>query len=620
MKRIAVAVAALCVALALRGASAQEDGWVVRSFDAQITASRQAFFTVTEDIVVDFGTLERHGIIREIPYEYDYEPPPGTAEKQDMNRLITISVDSVDDVTSAVQYETDYADSTLRIRIGDPDVTVSGEQRYRIRYAVTGAFNPFADHDELYWNVTGNDWSVPIEQARAVVALPGAPLLVSCFQGPFGSTDECLSEQTGNSATFTATRQLARGDGLTAALYLPKGLVDVPPLALVPAGDGGSGFDPGDFFGVNPVSIAITAALAAIVVIGLARLWWLHGRDRWYGDTYYLSQGRPQEETRRLFAHQTIVVEYQPPEIAKKGRRLRPAEIGLLVDERADTLDVSATIVDLAVRKYLRIKELPKEGIFGIFTSRDYELERLDQPNAELLPYERTLLSALFDGGHVVQLSELKNSFYNDLRKIKDQLYEESVKNNRFFPRDPDQTREFARYGGIGLAVAGGVAMWALGSAAGASLVAIPIIAGGVALFFLAPIMPRRTATGWEMYRRCLGFRTYMVTAETDRQKFAEDANIFHEYLPFAIVYGCVQKWAQAFEGLGVEQQAGWYVGAGGFAAMDFANGLHSFSTSLSGAMASTPGGSGASGFSVGGFSGGGFSGGGVGGGGGSSW
>jgi uncharacterized membrane protein len=367
--------------------------------------------------------------------------------------------------------------------------------------------------------------------------------------------------------------------------------------------------------GVNAVSIAITLVLAAAVLGGLARVWWLHGRDRWYGDTYYLSQDRPQESTRPLFAHQTVVVEYQPPEFGK--RRLRPAEIGLLVDERADTLDVSATIVDLAVREYLRIKELPKEGIFGMFKSQDYELERLDKANTELLPYERTLLTALFDGGHVVQLSDLKNTFYKDLRKIKDELYEEAVKNNRFFSRDPEQTRDYARYGGIGVAAAGGVGVWLLGAAAGAAIVAIPVIVAGVLLFLLAPIMPRRTATGWEMYRRCLGFRTYMVTAETDRQKFAEEAHIFHDYLPFAIVYGCVQKWAQAFEGLGIEKQApGWYIGTHPFVAMDFANGLQSFSTSLSGAMASTPGGSGGSGFSVGG----GFSGGGIGGGGGSSW
>jgi uncharacterized membrane protein len=104
-----------------------------------------------------------------------------------------------------------------------------------------------------------------------------------------------------------------------------------------------------------------------------------------------------------------------------------------------------------------------------------------------------------------------------------------------------------------------------------------------------------------------------MVTAETDRQKFAEQANIFHEYLPYAIVMGCVKKWAKAFEGLDVQQSAGYYVGPHPFVPLDFADSVNDFSGAVSGVMASTPGGSGGSGFSGGGFSGGGVGGGGVG-------
>jgi uncharacterized membrane protein len=117
------------------------------------------------------------------------------------------------------------------------------------------------------------------------------------------------------------------------------------------------------------------------------------------------------------------------------------------------------------------------------------------------------------------------------------------------------------------------------------------------------------------MYRRCLGFRRFMVTAETERQRFAEKANIFDEYLPYAIVFGCVKKWAEAFEGLGLEdQQVDWYAGTRAFVAADFAQTVTDFSSSISNVMASTPGGSGSSGFS------GGSSGGGGGGGGGGSW
>jgi uncharacterized membrane protein len=106
-----------------------------------------------------------------------------------------------------------------------------------------------------------------------------------------------------------------------------------------------------------------------------------------------------------------------------------------------------------------------------------------------------------------------------------------------------------------------------------------------------------------------------MVTAETDRQRVAEEANIFSDYLPYAIVFGCTDKWARAFEGL--EDQArvdSWYAGPGVFRPVAFASTVNSFSDSISSAIASTPGSSGSSGFS------GGSSGGGMGGGGGSSW
>ena len=130
-------------------------------------------------------------------------------------------------------------------------------------------------------------------------------------------------------------------------------------------------------------------------------------------------------------------------------------------------------------------------------------------------------------------------------------------------------------------------------------------------------VMPKRTAKGSEMLRRVLGFRLYVDTAETRRQEVNEQANIFAEYLPYAIVFRCVDQWAKAFEGLDLkEATSGWYVGnnLASFSAADMSRDLSSFSSQISSAIASTPGGSGSSGFS------GGSSGGGGGGGGGGSW
>ena len=108
-----------------------------------------------------------------------------------------------------------------------------------------------------------------------------------------------------------------------------------------------------------------------------------------------------------------------------------------------------------------------------------------------------------------------------------------------------------------------------------------------------------------------------MLTAEKDRQKFAEKEGIFSAYLPYAIVFGIVDRWANAFRGLDARAAgiAAWYVGTTPFNAASFSSDLQSFSSSLSLSVASTPGGSGSSG-----FGGGGFSGGGGGGGGGGSW
>ncbi|HEY7466029.1 MAG TPA: DUF2207 domain-containing protein, partial [Dehalococcoidia bacterium] len=154
-----------------------------------------------------------------------------------------------------------------------------------------------------------------------------------------------------------------------------------------------------------------------------------------------------------------------------------------------------------------------------------------------------------------------------------------------------------------------------LGMTLGAAIVGIPVVAAGLLMLALAHAMPRRTGVGREMYRRILGFRQYMTVAETDRQRFNEETNLFQEYLPYAIVYGCVDKWAKAFEGLENQPDtSSWYVSTHAFAPLAFSSSLQSFSSSMSSAIASTPGGSGGSGFS------GGFSGGGGGGGGGGSW
>jgi hypothetical protein len=610
---VCVLGAAVLFASAGRISAGTEEGWVIRSSDARYEISADGTVSVVEDLLVDFSSLERHGIFRDMPVEYRYN--------DDQNRLIHVTNIAVSDGSSPVPFQLEGERPNLRIRIGDPDRFVSGQQRYVISYTINDGLNPFDDHDELYWNITGNDWGVPIERASAVVVVPEPGIQrIACYEGPRGSITPCTSSGDETSASFEATGQLGPGEGLTVVVGLEKGLVSVGPPVLVEAPKDTIG-QIRDMFQVNAATLALTAVIAAVVLVALVRQWWVAGRDRWYGDQYYLSRDEPPADRKPLFARETVVVEYQPPEV-EDGRRLRPAEIGLLLDERADTLDVSATIVHLAVRRHLTIKEIPRTGLFAAFKKQDYELVR-EQPaddrdgfQGSLRPFEDRLIDAIFDLGTSVKLSELKNKFHDDLTKVKKDLYEEAVDVLKLFPRSPENVRKWYRAAGFAIAIAGGIAAYALGVAFGAGLVALPVVWGGLVLAALAHLMPRRTAQGRQMYKRCLGFRLYMTKAEKERQEFAEKANLFEEYLPYAIVYGCVDKWAKAFEGLGVEErQSSWYVGQHGFVPMHFASSVNDFSDSVSGVMASTPGGSGGSG-----FGGGGGSGGGGGGGGGGSW
>lgn len=565
-------------ALAAAPALAADDGWVITSFDAQIDIQDDGRIIVDEALAVDFGALHKHGIFRYIPVEYEWPDAPRKV------RVYELQVLSVTDAQGRPwRIETSTQDGNVAVRIGDPDRTVSGPQTYRIRYSVKGVLNAFTDHDELYWNVTGSDWGVPILRSSATVRAPAAFSQTACFVGYSGSTAKCGATQISTrGATFTAGRSLAPGEQLTIVAGLRKGIVaqPVPILQDRPR-------DVGDYFDTSPLwlALALLVALAGLVLVFWR--WWTAGRD----------------DPERV----TIVPEYEPPD------KLRPAQIGLIVDERADTLDVTASIVDLAVRGYLTIAEVPKQGLFG---SRDWLLERKKPADGGLLEYERTIFDGLFDDGEQVKLSALRRHFYTTLARAEKELYADATARG-WFPADPSRVRSTYAVAGVGLVMLAGAVTFGLGHALGGGLVGIGAAIPALALLAASPVMPRRTKAGAELARRARGFRQYMEVAEKDRQRFAEQQHIFAEYLPYAIVFGCVDQWAKAFEGIDLKEvTSSWYSGnLATFNAMSLSNDLSSFSGQLSTAIASTPGGSGSSG-----FGGGGGAGGGGGGGGGGSW
>ena len=148
----------ICLALPAAG---QEK---INNFETEININQDGSINVKEMIAYDFGNEEKHGIFRDIPYKYKARGRTFKLRFSDFS----VTDKNGNDIIFAV----DNYKENKRIKIGDSDVYVSGMQHYIIEYQVKRALNFFDDYDELYWNVTGNDWITPIRQSKVTISFP----------------------------------------------------------------------------------------------------------------------------------------------------------------------------------------------------------------------------------------------------------------------------------------------------------------------------------------------------------------------------------------------------------------------------------------------------------------
>ena len=394
------------------------------------------------------------------------------------------------------QYKVEDAGASLRIRIGDPDRTISGRHDYTIVYRVEGALNGFADHDELYWNAIGTQWEVPIQDASVKVRAPAAIGRVACYVGPVDSIRLCASSGVdGRTASF-ATTGLEPYEGLTVVVGLPTGVVPAPRPIL------DERWSLARAFSATPGSLAVAGGVLLAVLLVLGWLLGMTGRDRRPG-------GAPAPVVGAM-------VESAPPE------GIRPAQAGLLVDEVVNPVALSATLVDLAVRGYLRIEELPDHPGRG----PDWQLVELKAADEGLLGYERMLLGGLFASRRIAPLSDLKQHFYDKFEGARLWLYRDAVQ-RQWFTDQPDMVRRRWVVRGQALTVVGAALLGLLLWLTHFGLAAIPILLAGPVLIVGARWMPFRTPVGAGLLRRVTGFRTYLETAGVDRASPAQAADQF---------------------------------------------------------------------------------------------
>ncbi|MGH7629112.1 MAG: DUF2207 domain-containing protein [Gemmatimonadales bacterium] len=561
----------LAVAAAATPAAAQRS-LAIKRFDAMIGVNRAGSVDVTETITVEF-TGSWNGIYRSVPVEY--HTPQG------FNWTLRLDLLGVTDQNgAALEVESGRERHYIKYKIRVP----AAENAIRtvvLRYRAKNGLRFFEDHDELYWNVTGDEWDVPIESASARIELPAGAtgIRALAFNGVYGSTARDAAVETeGTTVRIAMPHRLEFHEGLTAVVGWNKGVVAQPTQA-----DRVLGFLASNW----PLAIPIP------VFLGMFAIWRRVGRD-----------------PKRL----PIAVQYEPPE------SLTPAEAGTLMDYSADMRDITATVVDLAVRGHLRIEEQDERALLGLVKRRDYVFRRLEpsQGANALQPHERRVLDGIFAGGTTeVELSDLENEFYQHLPGVRESIFERLIGRGLYRSR-PDQVKGRWLFGAVLL----GMAIMAVGAVLGAKLSLTPVpfvvaaLASGLIVTAFGRVMPARTAAGARTLERVLGFEEFLARVEKDRlDRVVKTPEMFERYLPFAMAFGVERKWAKAFQDI-YRDPPTWYVGtdATAFDVGGFSSRLADLSSRAESAMTSSPRSSNGSGFS------GGSSGGGSGGGGGGGW
>ncbi|MBW3548393.1 MAG: DUF2207 domain-containing protein [Actinobacteria bacterium] len=618
---VLVVVSVATVVVAAAPADAQRSSERITEYDVELVVEDDGDLLVEETVVYDFGASRRRGIFRDIPVRGRYDDV-----REGFDRIFPLEVLSVSaSAGTPADYEVQTANDTARIRIGDPNRTITGSHTYRISYRVRGVLNGFENHDELYWNAVGAGWGVPIEQATARVELPGPVGEVACFAGPVRSISPCdESGSEGDTATFSHSGLRPR-QAFTVVVGFPTGIVPTPEPILEER------WSMARAFSLTPATLAGFGILLVAALAWVARLVWRTGRDRrWIGSEVDIAfggggdgggGGGGGDDTHAVDQVVPLLERHRPPVEFVPPDGIRPGQMGTLIDEVAHPLDVTATIIDLAVRGYLRIEELPAKGI--LVKKPDWEIVRTRGPEG-LSRYETLLFDGLFEKWPRVKVSELSGTFTQHLRSVQNALYLD-VKKQGWFTARPDHVREHWLGVGAGVLVIGAILVALAAWKTTLAMVPVPVVVAGVLLIAGARWMPRRTAKGTGTLRRVLGFRRFIDESEAERAQFAERQHLFSEYLPYAVVFGATEKWAKAFAGLdGALPEMGWYASPDPFTFAYFASSINGFSVTTAGTLTSAPAGSGFSsggGFSGGsGFGGGGFSGGGMGGGGGGSW
>ncbi len=532
-----------------RAAFAEES---IRNFDVSLTAHKDGVMSITETIQYDFDNHYKHGIYRFIPL---------ISQVGDLYRVITVHFTKVERDGNAEDYSVSSSADQTQVKIGNPDKTITGVHIYQIEYDVeNGIGSNYSDHDEIYWNVTGNSWDVPIASSSLLLKTdfgvpPGKTV---CYTGLLGSrAGNCAISDTNGGKNIITSSLLSPSEGFTIVSSFP---VNTFPKSTLQKNK--------PFVGSDMLYVLRLLLVLYIILNVVVAPWLLY---------WYLKHKR-----KKNFGPPTV--NFDKPEYPK-GERITPAEVGTIDTCKLEKDDITATIFDLAIRKYIKIVHIQEKGKFlGLGKKDDYQLVKLKSFD-DLNPFEKRLANSIFTID-TVSLKEVKLD-YTDFSSLEEKNFASLIKRG-FYSKNPRTQQGVLLFLGI------------------LTTCTLNVFLGPL-LLFLSRKLNGRTALGDEIDWKNDGLKLFLKSMSRHYKWQAEKAYIVERMIPYAIALGCIDEFMQQLKILNPKYSPSWYSGSGNFyTAYPF------FATSFnSNVTTSAP--SSSSGFSGG-------SGGGGGGGGGGSW
>ncbi|MGH3446715.1 MAG: DUF2207 domain-containing protein, partial [Nocardioidaceae bacterium] len=515
---LVVLVSVLLTLLGLgAAASAQPDHpTTIPHYAAAVTVDTDGTLHVAEAVTYDFGGVAVQQVERVLQTRERYD--------DDDDRVYDVRDVAVDAVQSDVDatVRSDRDSSRITARFAEPQ---SQQVTIDFSYDVTGAVARTPDGIEVRWPVV-QGFSAPIADATLTWKAPQVNWL-SCLAGAPGSSRPCTTTQLADVSAPRMTQQgLSPGDQMVGILGLPDDAGVAPSVDLQPRWSLTRAFTASG----RPLWLAL--AVLVLGVLAALAMWWLRGRDK---GTASPASSAPivGGEVGAGGAGERVV--FAPPSAC------RPGQMGTLVDEHADIVDVTSTVIDLAVRNYLFIEELPH----GEYGRNDWMLRRRHDAGEELLGYEREVFEALFADGDEVKVSQLDDSLRERLPGVQSLMYEDMVSQGWFGER-PDSVRSRWTTAGWVLAAAGVVLTVVLALASTFGLVGVAVVLAGVAFVTAGLAAPARTSRGSKVLVELAAFRRYLEHADASDYPESQRQELIARCYPYALVFGLGERWAQA--------------------------------------------------------------------------